>query len=177
MIKDPKIQYKSAAEIAEYQNVRLRETIAYVAQKSPYYKRLFSQNNINPNDIKRVEDLQKIPVTTKVELQNYNNDFLCVAERDVVDIVTTSGTTGDPVVVKLTENDLQRLAYNEWLSFSTAGCTPDDVLQLMTTIDRRFMAGLAYFQSPIPNPQSPIPNKKYFKLIDILTYNIFLNHK
>lgn len=145
MNRNPQIQYKSTQEIADYQNGRLREAIAYVAEKSPYYRRLFAENNIDPTQIQTVADLTKIPVTTKAELQRYNNDFLCVSEREVVDIVTTSGTTGDPVVVKLTENDLQRLAYNEWLSFSTAGCTPDDVLQLMTTIDRRFMAGLAYF--------------------------------
>ncbi|MBE6340183.1 MAG: AMP-binding protein [Bacteroidales bacterium] len=145
MERNPQIQYKTEKEIAEYQDSRLRETIAYVAEKSPFYRRLFAENGIDPQSIKTVADLQKIPVTTKVELQRFNNDFLCVSERDVVDIVTTSGTTGDPVVVKLTENDLQRLAYNEWLSFSTAGCTRDDVLQLMTTIDRRFMAGLAYF--------------------------------
>ena len=45
----------------------------------------------------------------------------------------------------LTEEDLARLAYNEAMSFTTAGCTGEDILQLMTTIDRRFMAGLAYF--------------------------------
>ena len=63
----------------------------------------------------------------------------------VGDYVTTSGTLGDPVTFALTEEDLDRLAYNEAESFTTAGCTPEDVLQLMTTIDRRFMAGLAYF--------------------------------
>ncbi len=64
---------------------------------------------------------------------------------DVVDYVTTSGTLGEPVTFALTENDLQRLAYNEESSFIMAGCTKEDVMQLMTTIDRRFMAGLAYF--------------------------------
>ncbi|MDR3339895.1 MAG: AMP-binding protein, partial [Candidatus Symbiothrix sp.] len=61
------------------------------------------------------------------------------------DIVTTSGTLGEPVIFGLTENDLQRLSYNERLSFDTVGLTKSDILQLMTTIDRRFMAGLAYF--------------------------------
>jgi phenylacetate-CoA ligase len=45
----------------------------------------------------------------------------------------------------MTDNDLNRLAYNEYLGFRCAGCTSHDVFQLMTTIDRRFMAGLAYF--------------------------------
>ena len=69
----------------------------------------------------------------------------CVPRSRIIDYVTTSGTLGDPVTFALTEEDLDRLAYNEAESFTTAGCTPEDVLQLMTTIDRRFMAGLAYF--------------------------------
>jgi phenylacetate-CoA ligase len=59
--------------------------------------------------------------------------------------VTTSGTLGDPVTFALTEKDLERLAYNEAISFECAGVGKDDVMQLMTTMDRRFMAGLAYF--------------------------------
>ena len=62
-----------------------------------------------------------------------------------MDYPTTSGTLGDPVTFAETESDLEHLAYNEFLSFSTAGCTRDDIIQLMVTIDRRFMAGLAYF--------------------------------
>lgn len=84
-------------------------------------------------------------MTTKEDLQRHNEAFLCVPKREIVDYVTTSGTLGDPVTFALTESDLQRLAYNEYLSFSTAGITPDDIMQLMTTLDRRFMAGLAYF--------------------------------
>ena len=63
----------------------------------------------------------------------------------LVDFVTTSGTLGEPVTVGLTDADLERLAYNEAISFACAGVTDDDILQLTTTIDRRFMAGLAYF--------------------------------
>ena len=61
------------------------------------------------------------------------------------DYVTTSGTLGDPVTFVLTSEDLDRLSYNEYLSFTTTGCSKKDILQLMTTIDRRFMAGLAYY--------------------------------
>jgi phenylacetate-CoA ligase len=52
---------------------------------------------------------------------------------------------GDPVTFGCTEKDLQRLAYNEKKSFECAGLHPGNILQLMTTIDKRFMAGLAYF--------------------------------
>jgi phenylacetate-CoA ligase len=52
---------------------------------------------------------------------------------------------GDPVTFGCTEKDLQRLAYNEKKSFECAGVKPGDIVQLMTTLDKRFMAGLAYF--------------------------------
>lgn len=145
MIRNPKLQYQSASEIKLFQEEQLRKTIAYVAEHSPFYKRMFAQTGIDPNSIKTIDDLKKLPVTTKTDLQTHNDEFLCVSRREVVDIVTTSGTMGDPVTFMLTEGDLDRLSYNEYLSFDTTGCTPDDTMQEMVTIDRRFMAGLAYF--------------------------------
>ncbi|MCB9017416.1 MAG: AMP-binding protein [Paludibacteraceae bacterium] len=145
MNKNSEIQFKSAKEIADFQNALLRKQMMYMKEHSPYYKKLFKEKNIRFEDIQTVADLQKVPVTTKKELQEFNKDFFCVPMSDITDIVTTSGTLGDPVTVGLTKNDLDRLAYNESLTFSNAGLTKDDTIQLMTTIDRRFMAGLAYF--------------------------------
>lgn len=145
MNKCPEIQFKSPMEIKLFQEARLKEELEYLKTKSKYYSRIFNQNNIDISQIQTLEDLSKLPVTTKKELQVYNEEFLCVDKREIVDYVTTSGTLGDPVLFALTNADLDRLAYNEYLSFTTAGCVSDDVIQLMTTIDRRFMAGLAYF--------------------------------
>lgn len=145
MIKNRELHYQESATIKAFQEERMRDTLEYVAQHSPFYKKLFAEHHIDITAIKNLEDLQAIPTTTKQDLQSYNTDFLCVAPVDVVDYVTTSGTLGEPVTFALTENDLQRLAYNEASSFTMAGCTKEDVMQLMTTIDRRFMAGLAYF--------------------------------
>lgn len=145
MIKDRSLHYKTTDEIRSFQEARLQETLAYLASRSPFYQRLFADKKIDISTIKTLDDLLQIPPTTKHDLQTYNNDFLCVSPTEVVDYVTTSGTLGEPVTFALTEGDLQRLAYNEASSFTMAGCTQNDVLQLMTTIDRRFMAGLAYF--------------------------------
>ena len=123
----------------------MRETLRYVSEHSAFYKRLFEQHNVDIAKINTLEDLQQLPTTTKQDLQLHNSDFLCAKPTEVIDYVTTSGTLGNPVTFALTENDLQRLAYNEASSFSITGCTKEDVMQLMTTIDRRFMAGLAYF--------------------------------
>jgi len=141
----PEIEKLSIAEIKAFQEEKLKQTLQYLNENSPFYKRLFQENNIQVSVIKTLEDLQKIPVTTKDHLQQFNNDFICVPKSEIIDYVTTSGTLGDPVTFALTDNDLERLAYNEAISFGCCGVEKEDTLQLMTTMDRRFMAGLAYF--------------------------------
>lgn len=139
------IEFRSPAEIEEYQNGRLREALRYLAENSPFYRRVFRDNGININDIRTTEDLVKIPFTEKKNLQLHNADFLCVPPEKIIDYITTSGTLGDPVTFGCTDKDLDRLAYNEMKSFSCAGVKPGNIVQLMTTLDKRFMAGLAYF--------------------------------
>lgn len=119
--------------------------MAYLENNSPFYQKVFRENNINISDIQTLEDLQKIPITTKNDIQQHNDDFFCVTPDKIVDYSTTSGTLGDPVTFGLSDNDLERLAYNEAISFACAGIQKGDVVQMITTIDKRFMAGLAYF--------------------------------
>lgn len=145
MRTDSQIQFEPAATIKAFQEKKLAEEMAYLAQYSPFYQKMFRKERIDPAGIKTLEDLRRIPVTTKDDLQQYNEDFICVDKADIIDYVTTSGTLGDPVTFVLTSSDLDRLAYNEYLSFTTAGCDSNDIMQLMTTLDRRFMAGLAYY--------------------------------
>jgi len=141
----PVIERESLEAIKILQEQLLQETLSYVSQNSAYYKALFEKENITIENIKTIEDLQQIPVTTKDDLQRNNDDFLCVSRHKIIDYCTTSGTLGDPVTFGLTDKDLDRLAYNEAVSFDVAGIKEGDVVQLMTTIDRRFVAGLAYF--------------------------------
>ncbi|MGV0756954.1 phenylacetate--CoA ligase family protein [Empedobacter brevis] len=139
------IEYCSVEEIKEFQNQKLTKQIAYLAAHSKFYQTLFQENNIDWRSIQSIDDLKLIPVTTKNDLQQHNLDFLCVSQHEIIDYSTTSGTLGDPVTFGLTDKDLERLAENEYNSFQRIGVRKGDVVQLMTTIDRRFMAGLAYF--------------------------------
>jgi phenylacetate-CoA ligase len=141
----PQIEYQTPSEIKRFQEIKLAETLTYLKTHSPFYQRLFQSHNIDIAEIKTLEDLQQIPLTTKQDLQQYNEDFLCVERENIVDYITTSGTLSDPVTFALSEADLERLAYNEQISFECVGAKKGDIFQLMTTIDRRFMAGLAYF--------------------------------
>lgn len=139
------IEYQSPDVIKAFQEEKLHEALIYLRDHSRYYQRMFDRCHINVDRILHLEDLVKIPFTEKKDLQLFNEDFLCVSRDKIIDYITTSGTLGDPVTFGCTEKDLQRLAYNEKKSFACAGLRPGNILQLMTTIDKRFMAGLAYF--------------------------------
>lgn len=141
----PEIERKSRSEIEAFQTKLLKKQLEYIAVNSRFYREVFSVNGIDISKIETLEDLKKIPVTTKDMLQSRNEEFICVDKRKIIDYITTSGTLGDPVVFAMTDHDLDRLALNESISFACTGGTNDDVYQLMTTIDKRFMAGLAYF--------------------------------
>ena len=141
----PDIELQSHEVIERFQEAQLQKLIAYLADFSPYYKNLFKKEKIDPTKIKSLADLLHIPLTDKSHLQLFNNDFICVPRNKIIDYITTSGTLGDPVTFAMSDKDLDRLAYNEYISFACAGGKPGDIFQLMTTMDKRFMAGLAYF--------------------------------
>lgn len=142
-IKD--IEFESIENINEFQNKRLQEALRFLEANSAFYQRMFGDNEIDIRQIQTTEDLVKLPFTEKKDLQLHNSEFLCVPPEKIVDYVTTSGTLGDPVTFGCTDSDLERLAFNEMKSFSCAGIKPGNIVQLMTTLDKRFMAGLAYF--------------------------------
>jgi len=141
----PGAAYQSRESTKEMQEKKLHELLDYVYRQSAFYRELFNKDGIDPDSIKTIEDLQKIPPTTKEDLQQRNDDFLCVSKSKIVEFSSTSGTLGKPVTVALTENDLKRLSFNEYLSFLCADGTPGDIYQLMLTLDRQFMAGIAYY--------------------------------
>lgn len=141
----PDIEFQERDVIKKFQEAKLADALAYLQANSPFYKKMFAENRIDIAKVRTLEDLQLIPFTGKQDLQKYNHDFLCVKKEKIIDYITTSGTLGDPVTFACTEADLERLAYNEAISFTCAGLKPGNIVQLMTTLDKRFMAGLAYF--------------------------------
>jgi phenylacetate-CoA ligase len=141
----PHIETLSPNDINQVQELKLAELLDYVTSNSKFYQTRFKEQGIDRSTIKTLADLQHIPVTTKDDLYKHNFDFICVPPDKLIDYVTTSGTLGDPLTFALTDSDLERLAYNEHISLACATGTKQDIYQLMTTIDRRFMAGMAYF--------------------------------
>ena len=141
----PESAFLSKEEIVAMQEKKLQETIAYLNQYSPFYKEFFSKARFNPSGIKTMEDLSVIPVTIKEDLQQRNEDFLCVPRNKIIEYSSTSGTLGNPVTIMLTENDLTRLACNEYASLVSIESSVNDIYQIMLTLDRQFMAGMAYY--------------------------------
>jgi len=180
------LDYTSIEEIESFQNRALQKHLAYILNKSKFYKELFEKNGIEVNSITRVDQLHQLPVTTKEDLESRNEDFLCVTNREIVEFVTTSGTLSNPIKIALTKGDLDRLAYNEKRSLEMAGLGPDDIIQITTTLDKMFMAGMAYYlgaisigatvvRSGIGNPRVQWENILRFKPTTSITVPTFLN--
>jgi phenylacetate-CoA ligase len=142
----PDIETKPLSAIYQSQETELRKLLQYVSANSPFYKDLFRKHSIDVAAVQTLQDLAGIPTTSKDDMQERNWDFLCVPRTEVTEFMSTSGTLGKPVTIALTENDLRRLAYNEAISFACADGTSDDIYQLMLTLDRQFMAGIAYYE-------------------------------
>ena len=137
----PDIELESPERQAEFQLKKLKELVAYLTQHSPFYQK----RNLDADSLTSLKDLEHIATTSKEDIQLYNNDFLCVPKSSIVEYTATSGTLGSPVSIALTQLDLDRLAYNEYLSFELMELNKDDVVQFMLTLDRQFMAGIAYY--------------------------------
>ena len=119
--------------------------LKYAAANSPFYKKKWSEIGFDPANFKSLEDLSTLPLTGKDDLQKENDAFLCIDANKIIDYSSTSGTLGKPVSFPISQKDLERLALNEYMSLKSTGVTPDTKILLTTTLDKQFMAGLAYF--------------------------------
>jgi phenylacetate-CoA ligase len=135
----------SLAEIEAVQEAAWDEAFQYIAEKSPFYRGHLRRAGISARDKISLAEISRIPPIDRDVLSENAEEFLCVPREKVVDVVTTSGSTGQPLVWQLTESDLERLARNEELSFGCAGFTAADTVLLAVAMDRCFIAGMAYF--------------------------------
>lgn len=138
-------EYGLPGNIRLRQDLLLREHLRYLAATSPFYRRRFAENGIDAATITGCGDLPHLPLTGKEDLAREEEAFICVPPQEIADVCLTSGTTGRPVAMLQSAADLQRLAYNEELSFRAAGIRPGERVLIAAAIDRCFMAGLAYF--------------------------------
>jgi phenylacetate-CoA ligase len=104
-----KSQYLSRENIQEYQIEKLKKLIAYAYAHVPYYKEKMDAAGIRPNDIKSLDDLTKLPILDKSDIRK-NLHFDLMAEgfdRKKMRKITTSGSTGEPLIVYVDKNQLE----------------------------------------------------------------------
>jgi phenylacetate-CoA ligase len=138
------IAFSDPRAIREVQESRLREHLVYASTHSPFYRRTLENMEVDFAGV-TLEKFSGFPFTEKSDIEEYNDDFCSVPPAKIVDIVLSSGTTGKPTRMMYTEHDLLRLGYNEEKSFAGCGVTAEDRVLLTCTMDRCFVAGLAYF--------------------------------
>ena len=140
----PDIYALPSSEIASIQEELLRETISRAALTSPFYRERFSSGQVVATDVRTLADLPRLPLTSKEDIQGRNRDFWAAPREQLTEIVATTGTTGEPVYVAMTNRDLERLGENERRGFSWLGAKPGDRFHVAITLDNLFVAGLAY---------------------------------
>ncbi|MCH5179335.1 MAG: phenylacetate--CoA ligase [Prevotellaceae bacterium] len=125
----PQYEALSREEITKLQNERLQETVRQ-CMKVPFYQQKFKELGITADDIKTVEDVRKLPFTTKTDLRDtYPFGMAAVELKECVRLHSSSGTTGNPTVILHTQRDLDewanQVARNLWM----VGLRPNDVFQ------------------------------------------------
>ena len=130
-IWDEKAECMDPEERKALQLERLREIVKYAYERVEWYRRKFDEAGIRPEDIRTLDDIRLIPFTTKEELREvYPFGLLAVPLSEIVEIHTSSGTTGKPVVVGYTRRDLDLWGEVMARAYAAAGARPGDVAQI-----------------------------------------------
>lgn len=126
---EPQIETMPRAELEKLQLERLKKTIEQ-AVNSPFYKKLYSELGITADTVKSLDDIRKLPFTTKQDMRdNYPFGFLACDQKEVIRLHSSSGTTGNPTVICHTKNDLDTWANRVARSFYMVGLRNSDVIQ------------------------------------------------
>ena len=147
--------FSSRDEVRRLQDRLLAEHLRYCRSNSPFYRELFSAFPDRDYDF---DSLQELPTTSKRDLAEHNDAFFAVPGSEISDICFTSGTTGTPCRIVYTASDLDRLAYNDACGYRAAGMLQGEKVLLTCTIDRCFIAGLAYYQGVVKFGAAAIRN-------------------
>ena len=117
-------------EIRELQLKRLKETVKKLYENVPFYQNKFKELKIKPTDIKTLEDIRKLPLTTKDDLRNNSPFGMMVTSLDnCIELHASSGTTGIPITVCYTPNDIDVWSEVMARCLSMSGLTKKDIFQ------------------------------------------------
>ena len=119
----PELETLPREEFEKRQLRLFRKQMKYIIGKSPFYQRKFEEAGVTPGDIKRLEDLRKVPFTTKQELLKSQEehpifgDFPCIPAEAAMRVFQTSGTTGTPLKVPFSKKDWFKICSEQFSYF------------------------------------------------------------
>jgi phenylacetate-CoA ligase len=131
MIWNEKIECAEREEMRSIQSQRLKDTVQRIYHAVPSYRKKMQEKGLTPHDIQGIDDLKKLPFTTKADLRdNYPFGLFTVPMSEIVRLHASSGTTGKPTVVGYTRKDIQMWAEVVTRSLCMAGVHPNDIVQI-----------------------------------------------
>jgi len=128
-----KVEYSSKRAQRELQFKLLKKALNQ-AYKSKFYKIKFKQAGVTPKNFKRLEDIQKFPLTSKKEFIEHNMDFLACTPEKVIRLIMTGGTTGKPKMLLLSKKDIESYSIPMIRNFIMANLTQKDVAILLINV-------------------------------------------
>ncbi|HEY7909073.1 MAG TPA: phenylacetate--CoA ligase [Thermomicrobiales bacterium] len=129
MLWNPEAETMERGHLRDVQSVRLREKVAYVAERVPFYRERFAAHGVAPQDVRSVDDLSHLPFTTKSDLRdNYPFGLFAVPQSAISRIHASSGTKGKLTVVGYTRHDLGVWAEVCARALALGGGQPGDVV-------------------------------------------------
>ncbi len=128
---NPRIERMPVDDLHELQGKRLRSLVHYVHNHSSFYRQRFREAGVEPDDIKKLSDVTKLPFTFKIDLRNtYPTGMFCLPENWVVRYHVSSGTTGKPTVVGYTQGDIDMWTESLARALTSVGLGREDVIQV-----------------------------------------------
>ena len=121
----------SRDEMSDLQGKRLHKLVELVYHNVPFYRTKMQELDLNPEDIRSIEDIKKLPFTTKQDLRdNYPVGLQAASQSEIVRVHASSGTTGNPTIVGYTRRDLEIWKECSARAFTSYGVTRDDIFSV-----------------------------------------------
>ena len=131
MIWNPNKECMSRDEMSDLQGKRLHKIVEYVYHNVPFYRNKLQEMDLTPDDIQTIEDIKKLPFTTKKDLRdNYPFGLQAAPQSEIIRIHASSGTTGNPTIVGYTRKDIG--VWSECMArcLTAYGVTRDDIFSV-----------------------------------------------
>ena len=130
MIWNKEAECMRIGEREKLQLARMKAILKRTYENVPYYKKRFDEIKFKPGEIKSLEDIRKLPFTTKTDLrEGYPFGLFAVPRREIVEVHTSSGTTGKPTVSGYTKKDIDIWGEVVARALTMCGATKDDIIQ------------------------------------------------